>query len=150
MANYVQARGIFVDPARVRCPHNKARVENQIAYVRESWFSGESFRNLEDARSSAATWARDPAGCRIHGTTRKVPRDVFEEVEKAAMLAPPDSPFDVPLWTTAKVHPPDRCPGHACAKPTPCSRCATSSAGRGSASRKEIRRLIKAHGTQVE
>ncbi len=104
-ADYVQARGVFVDPARVRCPRDKARVENQIAYVRESWFSGETFRDLEDARTSSLAWARDVAGCRVHGTTRKVPRDVFEEVEKAAMLAPPDVPFDVPLWTTCKVHP---------------------------------------------
>lgn len=104
-ADYAQARGIFVDPARVRCPRDKARVENQVAYVRESWFAGEIFRDLEDARSSAVTWARDVAGCRIHGTTRKVPREVFDEVEKAAMLPPPDGPFDVPLWTTSKVHP---------------------------------------------
>jgi hypothetical protein len=34
-----------------------------------------------------------------------VPREVFEQVEKAQMLPPPEAPFDVPLWTPAKVHP---------------------------------------------
>lgn len=34
-AEYVQARGIFPDPARVRHPKDKPRVENQVAYVRE-------------------------------------------------------------------------------------------------------------------
>jgi transposase len=103
--DYVQARGIFIDPARVRAPKDKGRVENQIAYVRESWFDGETFRSLGDARRSAAHWARDLAGGRVHGTTRQVPREVFEREEKPAMLPPPTTPFDVPVWTEAKVHP---------------------------------------------
>lgn len=104
--DYVQARGIFVDPARVRSPKDKPRVENQMSYVRESWFDGESFADLDHARSSAEHWSREIAGQRVHGTTRKVPREVFESVEKAAMLAPPTAPFDVPLWAEkAQVHP---------------------------------------------
>ena len=34
-AEYVQLRGIFADPARVRHPRDKARVENQVPFVRE-------------------------------------------------------------------------------------------------------------------
>lgn len=102
--DYAQVRGLFVDPARVRHPRDKPRVENQIAYVQANWFAGEQFRDLGDARQSAAAWSRDVAGLRIHGTTRQVPLEVFEGVEKAAMLPPPDAPFDVPLWTHAKVH----------------------------------------------
>lgn len=104
--DYVQARGIFVDPARVRSPKDKARVENQVPYVRESWWDGETFTDIEDGRRSAEHWSREIAGMRIHGTTRKVPREVFENEEKPAMLAPPTAPFDVPLWAEhAKVHP---------------------------------------------
>ena len=103
--DYVQARGIFVDPARVRSPKDKARVENQVPYVRESWFDGESFTDLDDARRSAEAWCKDIAGARVHGTTREVPKDVFDAREKPHMLAPPTAPFDVPLWADAKVHP---------------------------------------------
>jgi hypothetical protein len=104
--DYVQARGIFVDPARVRSPKDKPRVENQVAYVRESWCDGETFTDLDDARRSAEHWSRETAGMRVHGTTRKVPREVFEETEKSAMLAPPTEAFDVPRWAEhAKVHP---------------------------------------------
>ncbi len=104
--DYVQARGIFVDPARIRSPQDKPRVENQVPYVRESWFDGETFTGLGDARQSAETWCRDVAGARVHGTTRQVPRELFESTEKPAMLAPPAGPFDVPLWIDeAKVHP---------------------------------------------
>ena len=104
--DYAQARGIFVDPARVRSPKDKPRVENQVAYVRESWWDGETFTGLDDAQRSAEHWSREIAGLRVHGTTRKVPREAFEETEKSAMLAPPTEPFDVPLWAEhAKVHP---------------------------------------------
>ncbi len=81
-------------------------MENQVPYVRESWFDGETFTGLDDARRSAEDWSRDVAGLRVHGTTRQVPRDVFESVEKPAMLAPPSERFDVPRWfEEAKVHP---------------------------------------------
>jgi transposase len=104
--DYVQVRGIFVDPARVRSPKDKPRVENQVAYVRESWCDGETFTDLFDAQRSAEHWSREVAGTRVHGTTRRVPREAFEETEKAAMLPPPTEPFDVPLWSEhAKVHP---------------------------------------------
>jgi transposase len=103
-ADYAQARGIFVDAARVRRPQDKARVENQVAFVRESWFDGERFVDLEDARRSAVSWCRAAAE-RVHGTTQRVVREHYEQEEKHAMLAAPASAFDVPLWTTAKVHP---------------------------------------------
>ena len=103
--DYMQTRGVLVDAARVRSPKDKARVENQVAYVRESCFDGESFTGLDDAREHAERWCRDVAGARIHGTTREVPRDAFEQHERAVMLAAPTTPFDVPHWTDAKVHP---------------------------------------------
>jgi transposase len=104
--DYAQTRGIFVDPARVRSPKDKPRVENQVPYVRESWFDGERFVDLDDTRRSAEHWCREVAGARVHGTTRRVPREVFETIEKPAMLAAPAAPFDVPMWVDkAKVHP---------------------------------------------
>lgn len=104
-ADYVQARGVFVDPARVKRPKDKARVENQVPYVRERWFDGEHFDSLEHAREHAANWCAEEAGTRTHGTTRLVPREVFEEHEKPRMTAAPTEPFDVPMWISAKVHP---------------------------------------------
>lgn len=103
---YAQSRGFFVDPARVRRPQDKGRVENQVPYVRERWFAGERFSpDLVEIRRHAETWCREVAGSRVHGTTRSVPRIVFEEQELRHMLALPEEPFDVPTWTEAKVHP---------------------------------------------
>jgi len=105
-AEYVQARGIFADPARVRHPRDKARVENQVAYVRERWFDGERFSaDLALIRPHAAEWCQELAGARVHGTTRRVPREVYELEEKSQMQPAPLTAFDVPRWTKAKIHP---------------------------------------------
>lgn len=80
-------------------------MENQVPFVRESCFDGETFLSLADAREHAERWCRDDAGARVHGTTRQVPREAFEADEKPHMRAPPTPPFDVPMWTTAKVQP---------------------------------------------
>jgi hypothetical protein len=103
---YAQSRGFFVDPARVRRPQDKPRVENQVPYVRERWFDGETFSaDLHEMRTHAESWSRDIAGARVHGTTRRVPREVYEAEELGHMMAMPETPFDVPTWTQAKIHP---------------------------------------------
>jgi hypothetical protein len=96
--DYVQARGLFVDPARVRSPKDKPRVENQVAFVRESWFDGETFTDLDHAHRNAEHWCREIAVARVHGTTRRVPRETFESIERATMRAAPTELFDVPVW----------------------------------------------------
>jgi transposase len=102
---YVQARGLFADPARVRHPQDKGRVENQVPYVRERCFDGESLGDeLNAIREHAARWCRDVAGTRTHGTTRQVPLEVFMREEKPALSPAPTAAFDVPLCGKAKVH----------------------------------------------
>jgi transposase len=103
---YSQWRGFLVDPARVRHPQDKPRVENQVAYVRERWFAGEKFRaDLGELRDNATRWCRDLAGARVHGTTRRVPREMYDAEERPHMLPLREGIYDVPSWTTAKVHP---------------------------------------------
>jgi transposase len=53
--DYAQARGSVVDPARVRHPRDKPRVERCVSYVRSNFFAGEQFRDLSDCRERAAT-----------------------------------------------------------------------------------------------
>ena len=53
---YSQARGFATDPARVRHPRDKPRVEAGVHYVQGNFFAGESFLDLADARSKMAAW----------------------------------------------------------------------------------------------
>ena len=102
---YSQARGFLADPARVRHPKDKPHVERGVQYTRERFFKGGSFRDLEDVRLQAERWCREVAGLRVHGTTRKLPLEVFL-AEEQAQLVPYDGVFyEVPLWREATVHP---------------------------------------------
>ena len=102
---YARHRGFITDPARVRHPRDKPRVERSIPYVRERLFKGGDFRDVVDLRSAARSWCLEVAGQRIHGTTRRRPLEVFRK-EELPLLAPWDGePYEVPDWRTATVHP---------------------------------------------
>lgn len=101
---YSQARGFVIDPARVRKPQDKPRVERAVAYVRDSFWAGEEFADLADAQRRVEVWCRVKAGMRIHGTTRVRPAEAFAVLEAPVLLAAPDGRYDTPTWTTAKVH----------------------------------------------
>lgn len=101
---YAQSRGFSVDPARVRTPTDKPRVERTVHYVQHNFFAGEAFRDLEHCRAMAETWCRDTAGTRIHGTTQLRPIEAFRAEEQSLLLPAPGSPFDTPVWSEPKVH----------------------------------------------
>lgn len=101
---YSEHRGFIIDPAVVRHPEGKATVENQIKYVQENFFKGETFIDRDHAQREAEKWCRTTAGLRIHGTTRKRPLLVFEQEEQQALLPLAGFCFDVPVWAVCKVH----------------------------------------------
>ena len=97
------ARGFGTDPARVRSPKDKPRVERVVQYVRGNFWAGETFVDLADAQARAEAWCAERAGMRIHGTTAARPAEMFAELE-AACLLPVPPPYDVPVFTRVKVH----------------------------------------------
>jgi transposase len=102
---YAQSRDFLVDPARVKSPKDKARVERQVQYVRNDFFRGERFRSVREARSAATEWCLEQAGKRIHGRTRVRPLDRFEAEERSILKPAPQEPYDPPKWTWHKVGP---------------------------------------------
>ncbi|MGI8516106.1 MAG: IS21 family transposase [Acidimicrobiia bacterium] len=101
---YAQARGFVIDPARVRSPQDKPRVERTVPFVRNSFFAGESFLDLADAQRRAEEWCRERAGKRIHRVTHCRPAEVFALEEASRLLPAPPEPYDLPLYAQAKVH----------------------------------------------
>ncbi len=103
-AEYAQDRGFLIDPARVRRPTDKPRVERAVPFVRGSFFSGESFPGLAAAQRAAEEWCTGRAGRRIHRTTRCRPAELFA-AEEAPRLAPaPVFGYDLPVYARPKVH----------------------------------------------
>jgi len=70
---YAQARGFVIDPARVRRPTDKARVERSVPYVRDDCFAGERLATLDQARGRAVVWRHEEAGTRRHARTQRRP-----------------------------------------------------------------------------
>ncbi len=101
---YSQARGFHTDPARVRSPQDKGRVESGVFFVQRSFFAGEQFTDLADARARGLIWCTQRAGQRVHGTTRQRPAEVFAQAEQGALLPVPAERYQVPRWAQVKVH----------------------------------------------
>ncbi len=102
--DYAQSRGFVADPARIRSPKDKPRVERAVPYVRESFFDGETFLGLEDAQRRAEQWCLTTAGLREHGTTCRQPLVAFDTLAKEALLPAPEQAYDMPTYGDVRVH----------------------------------------------
>jgi transposase len=103
-AEYAQDRGFLIDPARIRRPTDKPRVERMVPFVRGSFFAGEQFAGLADAQRRAEAWCAGRAGQRIHRTTGCRPAELFRAEEAPRLATAPVMPYDLPVYATAKVH----------------------------------------------
>ncbi len=101
---YAQSRGFVTDPARVRSPQDKARVERAVQFVQTSFWAGEDFGCLAEAQTAAELWCRSRAGLRTHRRMQAQPAVVFAEQEADHLLPAPTEVYDLPLYRSAKVH----------------------------------------------
>jgi transposase len=101
--DYAQARGFGTDPARVRSPKDKPRVERVVQYVRGNFFAGEDFPDLPDAQRRVEAWCTTTAGLRLHGTTYQRPGEQFATEERQLLLPAPTERYDVPIFATPRV-----------------------------------------------
>ena len=101
--DYAQERGFGTDPARVRSPKDKPRVERVVQYVRGNFFAGEDFVDLSDAQRRVQAWCTSTAGLRLHGTTYQRPSEQFAAEEAGHLLPAPTGRYDVPIFATPKV-----------------------------------------------
>ena len=60
--------------------------------------TGESFRDPAEMQARAVEWCRDIAGTRVHGTTRQVPRVVFENRRARRPPAAEPGALRRPTW----------------------------------------------------
>ena len=64
----------------------KGKVERPFRYIREDFFLGGSFRNLDDLNGQLRHWLDTVANPRVHATTKRVVNEAFAE-EKASLKA---------------------------------------------------------------
>lgn len=97
--------GFRVDPTPPYSPHLKGKVEAAVKYVKQNFFAPRALELMAEARSQLADWLEEIANARVHGTTGRVPRQAYEEVERATMLPLPRHHYTQVTWKECKVHP---------------------------------------------
>ena len=82
-----------VIPCTPYSPEQKGTVEGAIKYLQVNFVSGRTFTDSTDMKRQLTDWMINYANQRIHGTTRKVPMQVFLAEEKAALQPLPADAF---------------------------------------------------------
>ena len=70
----------------------KGKVERTFRYIRQDFFLGREFRNLDDLNDQLGHWLEMVANPRVHGTTHRVVVEHFAE-EKPTLKPLPEWPF---------------------------------------------------------
>jgi transposase len=97
--------GFVADPAKVRSPKLKGKVERVVPVVRQHLLAGREFKDIDEANKRALIWCKDEIGREIHGTTKRKPYEVFLEEERKALKPLSAKAFEIPLWKSCSVHP---------------------------------------------
>jgi len=80
-------------PCTPYSPQQKGTVESGIKYLQGNFISGRTFQDHADMKRQLRNWMDNYANQRVHGTTRKVPVQVFLAEEKGKLQPLPDAPF---------------------------------------------------------
>jgi transposase len=83
--------GVTALPCRVRDPNRKGKVESAVNHAQRK-LKGLRFESPQDAQAYLDRWETNWADTRIHGTTKRQVRLMFEE-EKPHLLVLPVEPF---------------------------------------------------------
>jgi len=102
--SFAEHYGIAILPTKPYTPRHKGKIERGIGYVKSNALKGRRFASLADQNRHLLTWEATVADTRIHGTTRRQVKEVFEQAEKAALLPMPACRFDLFQEALRSVH----------------------------------------------
>lgn len=80
----------------------KGKVERPFSYIRQDFFLGRTFRNLEDLNAQLAEWLDGVANVRVHGTTQRIVAEAYA-AEKPELQALPAQRFEAVLKLERRV-----------------------------------------------
>ena len=85
IVDFCKHYGCAFIPTRPRTPRHKGKVERGVDYAQENALRGREFDSLAKQNDHLTHWEATVADTRIHGTTKKQVRSLFESVEKSAL-----------------------------------------------------------------
>ena len=80
----------------------KGKVERPFRYIREDFFLGRSFRNLDDLNAQFGQWLDQVANVRVHATTKRIVAEHFAE-ERPALQPLTAGPFQAVLRLDRRI-----------------------------------------------
>jgi len=96
--------GFLISPTLPGQPRHKGKVESGVYYVQRNFMAARQFADIQSANAHLATWVREVAGTRDHGTTHQPPLHRFHTYEQAALQPRPVEPFTLCEIKPVKVH----------------------------------------------
>jgi hypothetical protein len=93
--------GFEIRACGVGQPQEKGRVENGVGYVKKNFLHGLELSDFQIVNPAARAWLETVANVRVHGQTRKTPRELFAQ-EKLRPLHP--RPYEAAVLDTVRVN----------------------------------------------
>ena len=91
-------------PTKPYTPEHKGKIESGVKYVKNNALKGRKFSSLSECRLFLLDWETNIADTRIHGTTKKQVRKLFETIERPVLKPVPSEPFPFFNESRRKVH----------------------------------------------
>jgi len=104
IVSFARHYGFAILPTRPASPREKGKIESGVKYVKNNALKGRDFAGLGGLNAHLLHWETTVADTRIHGTTKKQVKKVFEEVERPALRPLPDDPFPLFQEGRRSVH----------------------------------------------
>ena len=95
--------GVTALPCRPYAPDLKGKVESAVGHTQRTALQGKDFLTIEEQNAHLCRWNERWARTRIHGTTKRQVREMFEE-ERPALLPLPPTRFEYYKVTERRVH----------------------------------------------
>jgi transposase len=93
-AAFAEHYGFRIVPCNVGKGNEKGRVENGVGYVKKNFLAGLDLADFSVLAPAVTHWLDTVANARLHGETRKPPRELWQS-EKPYLSPLPLHPFDI-------------------------------------------------------
>lgn len=92
---FAEHHGFDFAPCREYHPDRKGKDENLVGFFERDFIRGARFASWEELRRRAREWCATIANTRKHGTTGRVPDEVWRDEERVLLRRLPAAPFSV-------------------------------------------------------
>ena len=102
--SFAAHHGTVFLPTKPYTPRHKGKIEGGVKYVQKNALAGRTFSSLEEQNNYLRHWESQVADQRIHGTTKRQVRALFEEQEQRALRPLPAARFPMFREERRTVH----------------------------------------------